>query len=443
MKKLIAILISSSMFLVACSNSYEGEDIVSTVQQTLSSSSITTTTISESEDNTTTSVSQTSVSEEIEDILSSVDAYDYADSASLSDPNLHRQIEDDVYSQLEDNLDDEYEVLGVSAIYLSQEYIEELEYNSQKNIYFGYTIDEIEAQYGDAPYIFTLGDDGTTVVQLVEPSEDHYNEIVRNVAIGTGVILICVTVAIVSGGTLAGPSAVAGATVINTIFATAATDAAIYAVGGAIVSGVTAGIVTGYQTGDYQDALNEGALAASSGFMWGAISGAIIGGIVGANPSIPNPVQPPNWLLRASTIPTPYESEEAIATYLAEQYGDDVITTQECYLGGEVVSPSTPGHTRPDVVIHNPNGTITAVEIKNYDLSSNTNVWGMISKLRAQISSRLINLPEGSTQQIIIDVTGRPYANDAAFLQSIQTWINNALADLYPDITIVFFGGAL
>ena len=48
--------------------------------------------------------------------------------------------------------------------------------------------------------MFTLGDDGDTIVTAFEAYDDTYEKVIKNVAIGTGVILICVTVSIVSEG---------------------------------------------------------------------------------------------------------------------------------------------------------------------------------------------------------------------------------------------------
>ena len=63
---------------------------------------------------------------------------------SLDDPNLPELIEENVYNKLIDSLNDgNYFVENVRAIYISQEYIDELEYNSQANIFFGYTLDEL------------------------------------------------------------------------------------------------------------------------------------------------------------------------------------------------------------------------------------------------------------------------------------------------------------
>ena len=189
----------------------------------------------------------------------------------LDDENLLAYIEDDIYAQLVAELDsDEYFVENVSAVYLSKEYIEELEYNSQANVYFGYTIAELDAAFEGKKYCFTLGEDNTTIVKEQEVIEEtSYYEMLKNVAIGTGVILICVTVSVVTAGS---------APAVSMIFAASAKNATTFALSGALISGVSTGIVTGYQTGDFDAALNAGLMAGSEGYKWGAITGAITGG---------------------------------------------------------------------------------------------------------------------------------------------------------------------
>lgn len=191
--------------------------------------------------------------------------------SGMNDPNLLRYTEDTIYENLVATLDsDEYFVENVSAVYISQEYIDELAYNSQANIYFGYTLQELAEQFQGKKYIFTLGGDGSTIVTEFEEYDDTYDRALKNVAIGTGVILVCVTVSLVSAGL--------GAPAVSMIFSVAAQSGTKMALSGGIMGGVAAGIVTGVQTGDMDEALKAAALAGSEGFKWGAISGALAGG---------------------------------------------------------------------------------------------------------------------------------------------------------------------
>lgn len=193
------------------------------------------------------------------------------DFKGLNDPALLPYIEDTLYQELVGTLDsDEYFVENVSAIYISQEYLDELAFNSQANIFFGYTLAELDEQFQGTKYVFTLGDNNETVVEPFEAYDDTYDRVLRNVAVGTGVILICVTVSVVSAGV--------GAPAVSMIFAAAAKSGTVMAFSGGVLGGVSAGIVTGIQTGDMDAALKSAALAGSEAFKWGAIVGSISGG---------------------------------------------------------------------------------------------------------------------------------------------------------------------
>ena len=189
----------------------------------------------------------------------------------LDDATLLTYMEDTVYNGLITELDnDMYFVENVQAVYISKEYLEEVAYNSQENIYFGYTLSELDAYFQGARYVFTLGENGETIVTQFQEYDDTYDQMLKNVAIGTGVILICVTVSVISGG--------AGAPAVSMIFAASAKTGSIMALSSGVFSGVSAGVVTGIVTGDFDEALKAAALAGSEGFKWGAISGSIAGG---------------------------------------------------------------------------------------------------------------------------------------------------------------------
>ena len=165
----------------------------------------------------------------------------------------------------------EYFVENVSAVYISKEYLDEVAFNSQSNVYFGYTLAELDKIFQGTKYIFTLSEDGATTVQELQEIEDVSTEtMLKNVAIGTGVILVCVTVSVVSAG--------AGAPAVSMIFAASATTAQTFAISSAVFGGISAGVVRGIQTGDFNEAMEAAAMGATEGFKWGAISGAIIGG---------------------------------------------------------------------------------------------------------------------------------------------------------------------
>lgn len=249
MKRLIALLMASTLLLTACNSGMNNED--SNEKKTLIDS----------------------VENEIpEDEIGDDTDYTYkAEFENLNDENLLRYVEDSVYDGIVTGLDDDdYFIENVSAVYISQEYLDELAYNSQVNVYFGYTLDELEDIYTDSKYIFTLGENGQTEVQPFENYDDTYEKVLKNVAIGTGVILVCVTVSVTTGG--------AGAPAISMIFAASAKTGTVMALSSGAISGAAAGIVTGIQTGNVKQAMKEAALVGSESFKWGAISGAIAGG---------------------------------------------------------------------------------------------------------------------------------------------------------------------
>lgn len=189
----------------------------------------------------------------------------------LSDTSLHTYLEDMVYTELVAGLKNEdYFVENVAVTYISKEYLEEIAYNSKENIYFGYSLSSLNEQFQGTRYIFSLGDNGETIVKEFEEYDDTFDQVLRNVAIGTGVILLCVTVSVVSGG--------AGAPAVAMIFAASAKTGAIAALSTGVVSGLAEGIVTGIETGDFDESLKAAALAGSAGFKWGAITGSIAGG---------------------------------------------------------------------------------------------------------------------------------------------------------------------
>jgi len=188
----------------------------------------------------------------------------------INDPRLIDYLEDDIYSDIVTTLNsDEFFVENVEAVYISKEYIEELSYNSQSNIYFGYTLAELDALFEGARYVFTLGDNGKTTVKEFEKYDDSYETILKNIAIGSGVILVCVTVSVLTQNI---------APAVSMIFAVSARSGTIASLSSGVISSVSSGIVTGIETKDFSSALKSAAVSGSEGFKWGAIIGTLSGG---------------------------------------------------------------------------------------------------------------------------------------------------------------------
>ena len=276
MKRIIALILSCAICLTACGSAQSTESVSNNTE---------TESVAETQDNTSESVeeevSSTEKSETEEQAIASANPAVYQDiedqkiadeNLDLSDENLQQYLRDRIYTEAIEEFDsDEYCVENVQTIYYSKEYIEQLAYNSQKNLYFGFTQAELDSQFQGKKYVFTLDENtGETTVVEVELYEDYSTEeILKNVAIGTGVILVCVTVSVATGGT---------APAVSAIFALGAKTGTAMALSGGAIGGLSAGLVKGYQTGSFSDAMNAAALGASDGFKWGAIVGALSGG---------------------------------------------------------------------------------------------------------------------------------------------------------------------
>ena len=304
--------------------------------------------------------------------------------------------------------------------FVSDEYKQELAYNSQENIYFGYTLSELDQQFQGTRYIFTTDENGNTAVKEFEAYDDTYDQAIKNVAIGTGVILVCVTVSVVSGGVGAAP--------VCAVFAAAAKTGTVAALSGGVISGAAAGAVKAYETGgDMEAVAREAALKGSEGFKWGAITGALVGGVSEAN-ALRNASKAAEAAADGATVaksvPTPRESE---LTALERFGGKEQVT----FLNGEEVAYGTKGATRPDIV-REVGGRLEAIEVKNYDLVNNAN--GLYSELEREVTARVANLPEGSLQRVVLDITGRGY--DDALVEAVKQGIWSRLDAVYPNIPI-------
>lgn len=343
--------------------------------------------------------------------------------ATMDDPELLRYMEDSIYADLELELGEDYVVENVTAVYVpfvSDEYKQELAYNSQENVYFGYTLSELDQQFQGVRYIFTTDENGKTTVKEFEAYDDAYDQAIKNVAIGTGVILICVTVSVVSGGVGAAP--------VCAVFAAAAKTGTIAALSGGVISGAAAGAVKAYETGgDMEAVAREAALKGSEGFKWGAITGALAGGVSEAN-ALRNASKAAevakDGATVAKSVPTPRESELAA---LQKFGGKEQVT----FLNGKEVAYGTKGATRLDI-LREVGGKLEAIEVKNYDLVNNAN--GLYSELEREVTARVANLPEGSLQRVVLDVTGRGY--DEALIEAVKQGIWSRLDSVYPNIPI-------
>ena len=357
--------------------------------------------------------------------------------SGLDDKALTQYVEDSIYSDLEYSFSDEdFIIENVNAVYISKEYLEERAYNSQTNVFFGYSLADLNKQFKGTKYVFTLGDDGSTVVQKLEEfQDDTYEKVIKNVAIGTGVILVCVTVSVVTAG--------AGAPTISLIFAASAKTATTFALSSGAISAAASAATTGFRTGDVEEAMRAAAVAGSEGFKWGAISGAVVGGakeayamhtatkatkvVADTLEFTVDKVDDVNNVTcvstnSSSTVPTFDEAEKVAAQYYKGNQ-------QVSYLAGKEVPPSTPGSTRPDIV-RMVGDHIEAIEVKRYDLSNPNGLSELYHVLKQQIANRAAELPSNATQRICLNIQGR------GFSQELVTEVVLKLRALFPTVPI-------
>ena len=436
MKRIIALLLVLSIVFAGCASSATN---TSTPAGTTNSTEITATENKETSVPQSTSAAQDNDSETQTAIIEAEDSIKTGNDSvpekelafkGLNDPMLLQYVEDSVYSDLVNEFSSEdYIIENVKATYVSKEYLEEVSYNSQTNIFFGYTLAELDAQFYGTRYIFTLGDNGETTVIPFENYDDTYEKVLKNVATGAGVILVCVTVSVVTGGVGLAP--------VSMVFAASAKTASSFAISGALFGGVSSGIVEGIKTKNFDAALKASALGGSEGFKWGAISGALAGGaselsaIHRATKAVEGATEYTKGAVEiADDLP---QWRQAELRALNESGGYEQLT----YLNGKQVPFGTEGATRPDVV-RLLGDHIEAVEVKYYNLESSASLDTLYSELEREVTARVANLPAGSTQRIILDVTGRGFSE--ATCNVVRTNIWNLLDKVYPNIPIDIVG---
>ena len=171
--------------------------------------------------------------------------------------------------------------------------------------------------------------------------------------------------------------------------------------------------------------------------MWGAISGAIIGGatelsaIHRASKAVEGATEYAKGSVEiADDLP---QWRQAELRALNETGGYEQLS----YLNGEQVPFGTQGATRPDIV-QVVGDHIEAIEVKYYNLESQASLSTLYSELEREVAARVANLPAGSTQKIILDVTGRGFSE--ATCNTVMSNIWNVLGDIYPNIPIEIVG---
>lgn len=254
MKKIISIVLACALLLSACSSPIQSnisEETATFEQQVNVAEQVA--------ESIETDVVETKKDEET--VSNNTNVMDIV-VKGLDDEALLSYVEDNVYSDLISQLDSEdYFVENVEAVYYPKEYIEALASNSRANIYFGYTANDLDSQFQGTKYVFTLGEDGQTVAVPMETlTDDVYVKAMEDVLIGSGVILVCVTVSVIS--TPVAPA-------VSMIFAASATTGTTFALEAGRISFVAAAITKGYETESFEQAIKAGVAASGEGFKWG------------------------------------------------------------------------------------------------------------------------------------------------------------------------------
>ena len=351
------------------------------------------------------------------------------DFSGLDDPNLYQYVESDLYANLESLLNSEdYIIEDIQVKNVSKEYLEEQAYNSLPNVYFGYTLKDLSEYFDENRYIFTLSD-GDTTVRPFEEYEDSYEELIKDVAIGAGIILVSVILSAATAG--AATPVMHG---VHVLFATTATTAKGVALSAAAIGGIQAGIITGIETGDFKETLKASAKSAAESFKWGAIIGTAVGTFKGVG----NLVKTTSGVSKIGTSAQSVKGTQKISPQESEAKALKIFKgeAQKSYLNGKEVPYGTPKSTRPDIVVKGENGRLKAIEVKNYNIESSNGRQALISTLKNQMPGRVQNMPPNTEEIIAIETQG--YNISEAIKQELITDIQKACEPFYNSITVEF-----
>lgn len=366
-----------------------------------------------------------------EDIFSIEFIDEIPDFGSVSNPELLPYIESDIILGLNRELSEQnYFIENVSAIYLSEEYIEEVNYNSKENIFFGYTLSELDQKFDGKRYVFTLGENGNTIVKEFNKYDDSYERMLTNIAVGTGVILICVTVTYFSAGAASGTAL----QTVNLYFSAAAKGSITLAKCGTGIGAIAGGLIEALKNGgDFESVVKSSVLGATEGLKFGAIFGAIAGASAEAFSQYVASTAKATQISKLLADPNIKEWRKAELRALQKYGGQEQVS----YFEGKVVEKTVENSTRPDIVRYI-GQKLEAIEVKHYNLSGASNLNSLLNELKREIADRNIHLPDGSIQRIVLDVTGKGYSEK--YVSSVATWLIKNLMDVYPNIPIDIVG---
>ncbi len=335
--------------------------------------------------------------------------------SSFDDIKLQEYVMNELVSGINAEFtNDDYRVEEIRSIFISKEYIDELNYNSRSNIYFGFTNEELDSLFQGKKYVFNVGDNNQTVVEEFKFYEDNYYKIIKNLVIGSGVILFYITASSLTGGT------------IGFIFAASAKTATQFAVSSSALSGVISTAIEYYNTGDFSEAVEKGLVEGSNSFKWGAI----IGGLVGGSTETFNQVRASKQLAKDMKELNVNDIGSRAEVRAYKRYGG---REQVSYLNGKEVSLNTKNASRPDLV-REVDGFKEAIEVKSYNLNSSFRRKSVVKEITRQVTKRVNDLPSGFKQRIVIDAQGRFYSK--SLVDEVIVSIKNACNPVYKDIPV-------
>lgn len=138
------------------------------------------------------------------------------------------------------------------------------------------------------------------------------------------------------------------------------------------------------------------------------------------------PLEKPAWL-EAGDRPTPRESE----LKAQEIYGG---IEQRSFLNGQEVPYGTPGSTRPDLTRVLEDGSLEAIEVKNYDLREPGRLQQMVNELKRQITDRAEHMPENTKQRVFLDLRGQNLS-DQSVSETVDK-IKEACKSVCPNLAV-------
>lgn len=184
-------------------------------------------------------------------LLSLIPVLSYAENITftgINDPALRDYLSEKITLLLGDTLSEDMEVVSVETKYLSKEYLEELRYNSEMNVFFGYTAAELsEMLSGDMVYL-TIDQDGEVSAQEVQEGEkkDYLQKLIHIVSDPRSIMLISVVLKKVHTGN----------PIADVILSVCADTAEEYAASGDVLSSVVSGLSENISDPDVIDYLD-------------------------------------------------------------------------------------------------------------------------------------------------------------------------------------------